>query len=190
MVETADRTEESIPDGGGTSNSAWQVLDFGVGAEEAARDFIGETLDLWGRGELSTRVQVAVGELVANALGHGLPQGIRSAFPHPVVVSLVREGPDVLVAVFDPGTQGPLLSTGQEGNGLRIVEAASDAWGWTVPGPYGKAVWAAFTAAGSGAGMAAAVGERLMLLVEVFTGSSEPRLVAAHPARFLSRFPT
>ncbi|NGN68689.1 ATP-binding protein, partial [Streptomyces sp. A7024] len=122
--------------------------------------------------------------------------------PHPVVLSLLRQGDDVVIAVFDPGGGVPQVRESgpfaESGRGLHVVSCLSDAWGWSAPGPYGKAVWARFSPAGPGAEVAAASGpvrssgeragahedplDRLLVLVEILTGSTPARLSQAEAA--------
>ncbi|MBC9711033.1 ATP-binding protein [Streptomyces sp. TRM66268-LWL] len=158
------------------ADSATLSLPADFGAEKAAWAFVDATLVRWRRTALAPRVHTAAGELVANALEHGLSGPFAEPFPHPLVVAVLSEGPDVLCAVFDPGTGLPLKATG---HGLHVVDAVSDAWGWTVPGPWGKGVWAAISASGTGAGPAPHTVRRLLLLTEFLTGDERPRLVTA-----------
>ena len=62
---------------------------------------------------------------------------------------LLRQGAIVLCAVFDPGVGVPVVKEAdhlaESGRGTHVVEALSDAWGWTAPDQSGKAVWAMFS---------------------------------------------
>lgn len=154
-----------------------------------ARNVARSTLRGWGMDRLIDGVTAVASELVANALRHGVETPQQPLSPHPVVLSLLRRGPEVVCAVFDPGTGIPRVCVAdhlaESGRGLHIVESLSDAWGWSMPGPYGKAVWARFSgglgASPPSAGPGAAEQEpltRLLVLVEVLTGSSPPELRA------------
>lgn len=153
-----------------------------------ARNVARATLRGWLLEELVDDVASVASELVANALRHGLREPSWSQAPHPVVLSLLRRGPEVVCAVFDPGTGVPRVCVAdplaESGRGMQIVECLSDSWGWSEPGPYGKAVWARFSAGGRPAVPADEFGgveqplTRLLILVEVLTGSSPPQLQA------------
>lgn len=81
---------------------------------------------------------LVTGELVANALEHGLP---------PAALEVVAEdGGSVLVSVLDGGPVVPLsplpIAPGAvRGRGLAIVDALSAEWG-ILKTQHGKAVWA------------------------------------------------
>lgn len=116
-----------------------------------ARGTVRSALAGWGMEELSDSVESVVSELVTNALRHGVPgTPTQAPGPEPVTLSLLRRGPEIVCAVFDPGTGVPAVNEpddfAESGRGLRIVESLSDAWGWSTPGPFGKAVWTRFTA--------------------------------------------
>ncbi|MER7176134.1 ATP-binding protein [Streptomyces mesophilus] len=178
MTTAAGRPEELLLPAAVTgADSATLSLPADFGSEKAAWAFVDATLDRWRCTALAPRVHTAVGELVANALEHGLSGIDAEPFPHPLVVAVLSEGPDLLCAVFDPGPGLPVKSAG---HGLHVVDAVSDAWGWTEPGPWGKGVWAAVTR--SGGGPAPATVQRLLLLAEFFTGNEQPRLVTAQAA--------
>ncbi|MFW6720524.1 ATP-binding protein [Streptomyces sp. MAR4 CNY-716] len=152
-----------------------------------ARNVARATLRGWLLDDLVDDVAAVASELVANALRHGLCEPSWSQAPHPVVLSLLRRGPEVVCAVFDPGTGVPRVCVAdpfaESGRGMRIVECLSDSWGWSEPGPYGKAVWARFSEGGRAAAPAEEHGveqplTRLLVLIEVLTGSSPPQLQA------------
>jgi hypothetical protein len=54
----------------------------------------------------------------------------------------------LLLTVSDPDDRAPVLAPGagsgleEHGRGLHIVDALSEAWGWTPTPPAGKTVWA------------------------------------------------
>ncbi len=181
MTTTADPAELLDPWGAAaTAGSACQLLERAADSEAVAWQFVVTTLERWGCRALAPRVLPAVAELVANAFAHGLSSAGTTAYPHPVVLHLLRSGSDVVAAVFDPAESLPRPSGAM---GLRRVEMVADTWGWTVPGPEGKAVWAAFSGERRGsAEPALATLEPLLVLIEVFTGSAVPRLVLADPS--------
>ncbi len=175
MTTAASRPEELLLPASVTgAETATLSLAADFGAEKAAWAFVDATLERLRATALAPRVHTAVGELVANALEHGLSGADEEPFPHPLVVAVLGEGPDLLCVVFDPGPGLPLKSTG---HGLNVVEAASDAWGWTEPGPWGKGVWTAVTRRGTGP--SPSLVSRLLLLSEFLTGNENPALVIA-----------
>ncbi|MEU9151679.1 ATP-binding protein [Streptomyces sp. NPDC048417] len=97
--------------------------------------------------ESADSVELAVGELCANAVRHGgglaglelvLGAGQRFAPPSLRVVVLDREPARVprLPVSSDPLAEG--------GRGLRLVEAVSRRWGWHRAGCGEKSVWCTF----------------------------------------------
>lgn len=62
---------------------------------------------------------------------------------------LLQPGPCVLCAVSDPSDRAPVVREpgwfGETGRGLHVVASLSDEWGWTLPSPVGKVVWAMFS---------------------------------------------
>ncbi|MQY10280.1 hypothetical protein SRB5_03870 [Streptomyces sp. RB5] len=115
-----------------------------------ARSVVRSVLGEWGRGDLVDNVVSATSELVTNALRHGVREAV-AADAKPLMLGLMRRGSAVVCAVFDPGTGVPRLSEpdplAESGRGLHIIASVSDVWGWSKPGPSGKAVWAIFSAA-------------------------------------------
>lgn len=155
-----------------------------------ARNVARATLDGWAMEKFIDDVTAVASELVANALRHGVTEPPQKLVPHPVVLSLLRRGPEVVCAVFDPGAGVPRKRMtdpfAESGRGLHIVDSLSDAWGWSTPGPYGKAVWASFSDGTVPAPVDAHAEEaghqpltRLLVLIEVLTGSSPPQLQGA-----------
>ncbi|NGO74772.1 ATP-binding protein [Streptomyces sp. YC504] len=183
MTTTADPTALLDPWGAAaTAGTASQLLESEADSEKVAWQFVVTTLERWGCRALAPRVLPAAGELVANAFAHGVDADGPGAYPCPVVLCLLRSGSDVVCAVFDPAETLPRRTAAY---GLRRVDAVADAWGWTAPGPDGKAVWAAFSGPGAGRRSAAAVMatlDPLLVQIEVFTGSATPRLVLADPS--------
>ncbi|MBU7598828.1 ATP-binding protein [Streptomyces sp. P38-E01] len=132
-------------------SSAFAVWTLGEGSRSAAlaRSYAHNTLCCWGLKELDDSVAVSVSEMVTNAMRHnGGPD--EGAGPRPVLLGLARQGHGVLCVVVDAGAGSPevcdAVELSESGRGLHIVECLSDDWGWTVPGPTGKAVWATFSA--------------------------------------------
>ncbi len=134
----------------------------------SARRFLRRCLDDWSLGELLDDGQVAISELVTNAVTHGAP---------PLFASVSCEGGYLELAVFDGSEalpaqrtarpdlvadldevsraealledvideRDPRLDVGQAGSvaggrGLLLVEALADQWG-VSPRAAGKAVW-------------------------------------------------
>jgi anti-sigma regulatory factor (Ser/Thr protein kinase) len=96
-----------------------------------ARRLVRSPLGSWGLGEEAPTLELAVSELVTNALVHG--EGL-------VEVQLTATGTSVRLEVLGQGQDAvtPALhevSTGEAGGcGLRLLEELSDAWG-AVIGP-------------------------------------------------------
>jgi anti-sigma regulatory factor (Ser/Thr protein kinase) len=122
-------------------------------AEEArvARAFVRDVLTCWGRGDLADDAELIIGELVANAVRHGLravpPVAVVSAaVPPPMRLCLLRRAGEVWFAVTDPSTEPPAPkapdAVRENGRGLHIVGALSYVWGWSPMDGKGKAVWA------------------------------------------------
>ena len=82
-------------------------------------------------------VELLTGELVANAVVHGPPDGA-------VTVRVRIDGPVVRVMVSDGGGGVPVVGhpepTAPSGRGLALVEALSSDWGTHIV-PGGKTVW-------------------------------------------------
>jgi hypothetical protein len=136
-------------------------------AVKAARDFTRGTLDRWGLGELFDDVALVASELVTNALRHALhlrmegqesgdgrvPQqagapALESLLP--IRISLVHRAPQVVCAVSDPSSAGPVTRAAdyiaESGRGLHLVDSFSRSWGWHPLAGAGKVVWALFEA--------------------------------------------
>lgn len=130
-------------------------------AVRTAREFARTTLEGWGLGELFDDVSLVASELVTNALRHALGQQEPSRVPAqstpqlapgalPIRISLVHRAPQVVCAVSDPSSTGPIAReadfVAESGRGLHLVDSFSRSWGWHPLAGAGKVVWALFDA--------------------------------------------
>jgi len=134
-------------------------------AVRTAREFARSTLHGWGLGDLFDDVSLVASELVTNALRHALgtvaaeptrlpmqpgPQQAADAML-PIRISLVHRSPQVVCAVSDPSSAGPVAReadfVAESGRGLHLVDSFSRSWGWHPLAGAGKVVWALFEAA-------------------------------------------
>lgn len=141
-------------------------------AVRTAREFARSTLQDWGLGALFDDVALVASELVTNALRHALEPrkavqseiepcrlplqpGPRQADAHalpghalPIRISLVHRAPQVVCAVSDPSSNGPVAReadfVAESGRGLHLVDSFSRSWGWHPLAGAGKVVWALF----------------------------------------------
>ena len=134
-------------------------------AVKAARDFARTSLHHWGLSELFNDVALVASELVTNALRHALqlrmddgedgppeqrlpPIGVDGRLP--IRISLVHRAPQVVCAVSDPSSVGPVARDAdyiaESGRGLHLVDSFSCSWGWHPLAGAGKVVWALFEA--------------------------------------------
>jgi len=111
-------------------------------AARAARRFVTEALESWGRHDLVDATELVVGELVGNAVRHGGRRFRVNAF----------RGPDsVLVTVADLSTQLPALQSepaaahATSGRGMHLIATVATRWG-TQLHDNGKTVWAEIAA--------------------------------------------
>jgi anti-sigma regulatory factor (Ser/Thr protein kinase) len=107
-----------------------------------ARKLLKDTLPSWGLLHLVDDAELAVSELVTNALRHGLP---------PVTLSLCKGGRSLRIEVSDmrPSTahhELPVVSQDgdESGRGQGIVALVSDHTGLSEPHGPGKSVYAAW----------------------------------------------
>ena len=130
--------------------------DLGLAAK-AARDYSERILREWGLPVLADDAAVIVSELVSNAIRHGV-SGRNGPVHDRIELILWRQSGQVICAVTDPGTGAPAVADGdplaEDGRGLHVVEALSDAWGWARLGGSRKAVWAALPVPGTEPGRA------------------------------------
>lgn len=144
-------------------------------AVRTAREFARSTLHGWGLGALFDDVALVASELVTNALRHALehrpdapsaesvriltesvrlpaqPGPAQAADAQlPIRISLVHRSPQVVCAVSDPSSRGPVARepdfVAESGRGLHLVDSFSRAWGWHPLAGAGKVVWAVFEA--------------------------------------------
>ncbi|WP_051939755.1 ATP-binding protein [Phaeacidiphilus oryzae] len=120
-----------------------------------AREFTRSTLRRWGLDALFDDVALVASELVTNALRHGVGLQMPGSAPPtpgtlPIRLSLVRREPQVVCAVSDPSSAGPVARKpgcldfeSESGRGLQLVASFSQSWGWH-PVAAGKVVWALF----------------------------------------------
>lgn len=68
----------------------------------------------------------------------------------PIRISLVHRSPQLVCAVSDPSSRGPIARepdfVAESGRGLHLVDSFSRAWGWHPLAGAGKVVWAVFEA--------------------------------------------
>ncbi|GII57906.1 hypothetical protein Pth03_62950 [Planotetraspora thailandica] len=123
-----------------------------ITAARTARHFTTSVLKTWSMSDIADDASLAVSELVANAVGHGLRR--MTADPHPVRLFLFRSRESVVCMVTDPSDDPPMPRepdfVAESGRGLHVVAAVSHTWGWTPLHPRGKAVWAGFVVTGIG----------------------------------------
>ncbi|MFE9427297.1 ATP-binding protein [Kitasatospora sp. NPDC006697] len=148
-------------------------------AVKTARDFARTSLQDWGLSDLFDDVALVASELVTNALRHAIGQPSaadlpgRQPFPVqagpadgrislPIRISLVHRGPQLVCAVSDPSSEGPVTReadfVAESGRGLHLVDSFSKSWGWhPLASGTGKVVWALFQADESSCAQAAVV---------------------------------
>ncbi|MGW7006578.1 ATP-binding protein [Streptomyces sp. NPDC054933] len=147
----AHRAFRSAAPGVETTGFAACALSVDVQAIREARQFIRVALGGWGMAPLIDNVSVVASELLSNAFRYGLPSPRDCTdLPPAIWLSLLCRGETVMCAVADASTEIPVLRTpdylAESGRGLRVIDSLSESWGWTPPGPSGKAVWAAVSA--------------------------------------------
>ncbi len=117
----------------------------------SARQFVREMLTCWGFPDLSDDAEMIIGELVVNAVRHGLSTASRTTArtgraENALRLCMLRRQHEIMMAVVDPSNEAPQPRqsdwTGESGRGLQIVGALSHVWGWSPLEGNGKAVWA------------------------------------------------
>ncbi|MEU5956964.1 ATP-binding protein [Streptomyces sp. NPDC047525] len=111
-----------------------------------ARLRVHDHLAAWGHKEGSATLQDAVllvSELATNAVCHG--HFLEREFEFEVAVTVLADG-DCFIEVSDESPTSPELRElgpwEENGRGLRLLDALSEAWGVWQRGRYGKTVWA------------------------------------------------
>ena len=117
-------------------------------AARTARRFTGTTLRDWGLTELLDDAELVFGELVINALRHGLGSRAAVFSGHPVRIILALTPESLICVVTDPSDECPAPRDpdhgAEGGRGLQVVAGISHQWGWAPLSSPGKAVWAGF----------------------------------------------
>jgi anti-sigma regulatory factor (Ser/Thr protein kinase) len=117
----------------------------------ASRIFVRDLLTRWGLADLVEDAELIIGELVVNAVRHGLRAvppvaAVSPSAPPPMRLCLLRRSGEVMLAVTDPSAEPPTPrapeAARESGRGLQIVGALSYVWGWSPIEGHGKAVWA------------------------------------------------
>ncbi|MBT3150246.1 ATP-binding protein [Streptomyces sp. CHD11] len=110
-----------------------------------ARSFTRDTLGAWSLGHRCDDATLVMAELAVNAVTHAAP---RCPGVPDVRLGFRLEPAHLLLTVSDPDDHPPVHAPGagsgleEHGRGLHIVDALSEAWGWTPTDPAGKTVWA------------------------------------------------
>jgi len=123
-------------------------LDLAISAQSPgrARAWARAVLAAWGLGHLTDDAELAVSELVTNAVQASSRAGVRE----PVRVCLASIGAQLLIQVRDGCLAFPVLRhpnlTDEAGRGLMIVDLiAAEAGCHRTPGKPGKVVWCLIT---------------------------------------------
>ncbi|MEU1852835.1 ATP-binding protein [Streptomyces sp. NPDC019990] len=111
------------------------------------RTFTRDTLRDWSLDHRCDDTTLVVTELTANAATHATPGAAGAPGAPEIRLGFLLDPTHVLVTVSDPDDHPPVYApTGpgmeEHGRGLSIVDALSEAWGWTPRTPVGKTVWA------------------------------------------------
>ncbi|MFG2540200.1 ATP-binding protein [Streptomyces sp. NPDC048511] len=148
------------PAGGGTDPHEELARDLGIGAPgfttrglgadpeslREARAFVRDALANWGLHACADEITLVAGELVSNAVCHGLPPAAQHPGRPAARLGLACQDGTLVCAVNDPSPAVPVLRRADDsverGRGLRIIDALSSSWGWSRPSGAGKTVWA------------------------------------------------
>lgn len=108
----------------------------------AVRTTVRRTLGVWGLAEQADDMVLVASELVSNAVSHGQPaRGIS--------VRLRATDDDLLLEITDDADRLPSLcdatTDDEQGRGVFLVGALTDAWGCRPNQSGGKIVWARMT---------------------------------------------
>ncbi|MEV5440897.1 ATP-binding protein [Streptomyces sp. NPDC052682] len=113
-----------------------------------ARSFTRDTLHGWSLDHCCDDATLVITELAANAATHAA-HALPPAGGAPEIRLGFRLDPaHLLLSVSDPDDNPPVYAPGagsalqEHGRGLCIVDALSEAWGWSPTPPSGKTVWA------------------------------------------------
>lgn len=116
-------------------DSRFLELEADTRAVRVAREFVRETLAIWGRKDLEAPATLAVSELVTNAILHASSE---------TRITLINHGDSIQLRVHDDDSNSPRRrSAGPDdtcGRGIMLVEALSSHWGIENEVP-GKTVW-------------------------------------------------
>ena len=111
-----------------------------------ARAFVREAVESWGLRSCADDIALVAGELMSNAVCHGLRPTAESADLPAARLGLARQDSTLVFAVNDPSPDVPVLRPDDEslerGRGLHIIDALCSSWGWSRPTTAGKTVWA------------------------------------------------
>lgn len=147
LLPTLESANWPAPPVSGTSRLVRYPLNSDLSSPRSAREFARTTLAEWGLPEVYCDAGVVVSELVTNAVRYGLP-GRHQHSRAPIQMVLMHQERRVLVIVTDPSPEAPHQTCpddfSENGRGLQVVAAVSEAWGWAPLATGGKAVWASF----------------------------------------------
>ncbi|MFF2997883.1 ATP-binding protein [Streptomyces sp. NPDC057950] len=142
-VTGPERPGRSEPAGNAPRSASLRITESPQGFAQA-RDFTRRTLGRWALGDRGDDAALVVTELATNAVLHAVPRP--GADQTGVWLKLTLRRAHLVCAVTDQSESPPVCPRTDgalevHGRGLRIVEALSEHWGWTLS-PAGKTVWA------------------------------------------------
>jgi len=143
----ADPHEELARDLGlGAPGFMTRGLDAAPESLRQARVFVRDALEGWGLYCCADDVTLVAGELMSNAVCHGLRPTAGHTEQPPARLGLACQDGTLVCAVNDPSPEVPVLRPADDsferGRGLRIIDALSSSWGWARHTGMGKTVWA------------------------------------------------